>query len=74
MSFLNTAFYAKNLPAWERMLRILIAVAVVAYALVKLMSPWSWVVAGSAAGFAVTGLVGFCPACALAGRRLRKVG
>jgi hypothetical protein len=29
-------------------------------------------VAGSALGFAVTGLIGFCPACALVGRRLEK--
>jgi hypothetical protein len=68
----NTAFYAKNVPNWERWLRLFVAALVVAGGLVSLAAPWSWVVAGSALGFALTGLVGFCPACALVGRRLEK--
>jgi hypothetical protein len=71
MSVLRTVFYAKNLPNWERALRIVVALAVVVLALTAWSAPLSWMVAGGAAGFAVTGLVGFCPMCALAGRRLR---
>jgi len=70
MSFAKTAFYVKNVPGWERALRVLLSMTTAALALAFLASPWSWLVAGSAAGFAVTGLVGFCPACALVGRRL----
>ena len=72
MSFAKTAFYAKNLPGWERTLRVVLSAAVIAGTLALLAAPWSWVVASSALGFAVTGLVGFCPACALVGRRLEK--
>ncbi len=68
---MSPAFYAKNVPMWERAIRILVSLAVVVVAL-SLASPWNWVVAASAVGFAVTGLVGFCPACAMVGRRLGK--
>jgi hypothetical protein len=71
MSFWKRAFYVKNVPNGERVVRVLAASALVGYALGWLAAPWSFVVAGSAAGFALTGLVGFCPACALVGRRLR---
>lgn len=68
MSVLRTAVYAKNLPAWERIARIALSAAAVAYGL-ALPGPWSWGVAASAITFAVTGLFGFCPACAMMGRR-----
>ncbi|AKU97281.1 hypothetical protein AKJ09_03945 [Labilithrix luteola] len=70
MSFAKTAFYAKNVPNWERVLRIVLSATAVAFAFTRLASPWSWVAAFSAIGFAMTGFVGFCPACALVGRRL----
>jgi hypothetical protein len=72
MSFLKTTFFIKNLPAWERTLRIAIAIAVIAIGLIALSSPWSWIVALGGVGFGFTGLVGFCPMCALVGRRLAK--
>jgi hypothetical protein len=68
LSILNAAFYAKNVPAWERIARVAVSAAVVAYAL-TLPGAWSWGVAASAVAFAVTGLFGFCPACAMIGRR-----
>lgn len=63
-------FYAKNLPHWERVLRVLLAVAATGYTVVN----WShsgWAVAAglTAITLALTGLVGFCPMCALAGRK-----
>lgn len=72
MSLAKTSFYAKNLSSRERALRLVLSAVVVGGAFVTLASPTSWMVAASALGFAVTGLIGFCPACAVAGRRLGK--
>ncbi len=71
MSTIRAAFHVKNVPVWERVLRVAAAAAAVALAVV-LAAPWSWVAAASAVGLVATGLVGFCPACALVGRRLSK--
>jgi hypothetical protein len=68
LSDLSSAFYAKNVPSWERFVRIALSAAGIVYGL-SLPQPWSWVIAASAAAFALTGLVGFCPACAMMGRR-----
>lgn len=72
MSTIRAAFYEKNLPTWERVLRVAVSLAAAAWAFVALSSPLSWVVIGSVAGFAATGFVGFCPACAMVGRKLKK--
>ncbi len=61
--------YVKNLPLWERLLRIGAGAALAAYALI---SESGWVIAAGGVGMALTGMFGFCPACALAGRRLEK--
>lgn len=74
MSFLKAAFFVKNLPNWERAMRIVIAVAVIAVGLAVLRAPWNWIVALGGLGFGFSGVVGFCPACALVGRRLAKRG
>jgi hypothetical protein len=65
-------FYAKNVPGWERVVRVVLGVVAVALALTLLKGVPGIVVALAAAGIVVSGLVGFCPACALAGRRLAK--
>lgn len=65
-----TPFYTKNVPPLERLLRVLAALAVVAFALLRLPAPWSYLVAVVSVGFSVTGFVGYCPACAMVGRRL----
>lgn len=72
MSTLKAAFFVKNLPTWERVLRIAVAAAAVLLALLAFPAPANWMLACGAAGFGMTGLAGFCPACALVGRRLRK--
>jgi hypothetical protein len=64
--------YIKNLPLWERVLRIGVGVAAAAYGLRAMAGAPGWVVALIGVGIALTGVVGFCPACALAGRRLAK--
>ena len=67
-------FFAKNLPAWERVSRV---VAGIVMALYGFMGPG---LAGTAVGLVVaaaggmtllTGFFGFCPACAMVGRRLK---
>jgi hypothetical protein len=69
-------FYVKNVPGWERALRVvagLIAMAIGFGAVSGIGGGiWSWVVAASAAGIVASGLFGFCPMCAMVGRRLDK--
>jgi hypothetical protein len=65
-------FYVKNVPTWERVLRVVVGLAVVAWSLLALAGVWSIVIAASAAGIVASGLFGFCPACAMVGRRLDK--
>ena len=71
MSTLKAAFFLKNVPAWERALRFALGAAVVA---VGLRSSGTLGVLALASGvmFAVTGVFGFCPLCAVAGRRLAR--
>ena len=64
--------YVKNVPVWERLLRFGAAVALAVYAILNFGGPLSWVLLASAAGLVMTGLFGFCPACAMVGRRLDK--
>jgi hypothetical protein len=66
-------FYVKNVPVWERILRVLMGFAGLGYAFMN------WGVSGLAVGMgimgavlAMTGLMGFCPMCALVGRKLSK--
>jgi hypothetical protein len=64
--------YVKNVPNWERVLRVIVGLAVVAWSLLALGGTGGVLLALSAAGIVVSGLVGFCPACAMVGRRLDK--
>ena len=65
--------YQKNLPVWERVLRVIAAAAMIAVGLITLgASPLGWLLAASGAFTALTGFVGFCPACAMVGRKLDR--
>lgn len=64
--------YRKNVPVWERVLRVAFGLALAAYAFSIWGSLLSFVLVASGVGVAMTGFVGFCPMCALAGRRLDK--
>lgn len=59
-----------NLPGWERVLRVAmgIIVAVMAYQFAPGVIG-SWIGVGTGVMLAVTGFVGFCPMCAMVGRR-----
>jgi hypothetical protein len=68
-----TMLYQKNLPTWERALRVAAAVAMIAYGLVGLQGlALGWLVAASGVFVGLTGFVGFCPACAMVGRKLDR--
>ncbi|MDR0242944.1 MAG: DUF2892 domain-containing protein [Burkholderia sp.] len=65
-------FYVKNVPGWERVVRVVMGAVVAVLALAMLKGVAGIAVAVMAAGIVVSGLVGFCPACAMVGRRLDK--
>ncbi|MEP7289288.1 MAG: DUF2892 domain-containing protein [Chloroflexota bacterium] len=65
--------YPKNLPNWERVLRVVASLGMVAYALLGANPPLiTGLLLFSALFVVVTGFVGFCPMCALFGRKLKS--
>jgi hypothetical protein len=62
--------YKKNLPAWERRLRFAAGAMLVAFGAAALEGALAWVGIASGVGLVLSGLFGFCPACAMVGRRL----
>ncbi|RXG92821.1 DUF2892 domain-containing protein [Bradyrhizobium zhanjiangense] len=60
-------FYRKNIGGPHQAVRIVLGVAVAVAAFVYLVGTAAWLVALGGAGLAVTGLVGYCPMCAVAG-------
>ena len=62
--------YRKNLPVAERVLRSVGGLALVAYGLrgMKAM-PLGYLLAITGVSLIVMGFVGYCPVCAVAGRR-----
>jgi hypothetical protein len=64
-------YLQRNLPWWERVLRVslgaLVAIAAVVFHTSGVML---WLAIAVAAILAFTGVAGFCPACAMFGRRL----
>lgn len=66
-------FYTKNVPGWERVLRGVIGITGISFAIMSWGSSMLAVGAGIAgAMMAITGLFGFCPMCAMKGRKLTK--
>lgn len=66
-------FYIKNVPNWERAVRIIMSLILGAYAIMGNLSQGLevtlWVVALM---MLVTGFIGFCPMCAMVGRKIAK--
>ncbi len=63
-------FYRKNLPAWERACRIFVGLALICAAvLLPLGNLWMWIAVGAGVIAACTGFIGFCPMCAMVGRK-----
>jgi hypothetical protein len=63
--------YIKNVPNWERGIRILLSlvVGILGYQHFG-FSTVGILIMVSAMGFSITGFVGWCPMCALVGRKL----
>lgn len=71
MKFFRTALYFKNVPMLERVVRVVMGVVMAALPLAfgRLAGVLPFTIA-MGAGIALTGFVGFCPACYLIGRKL----
>jgi hypothetical protein len=64
-------FYRKNLPGWERAMRVVGGAAMIACGLFGLPGmPIGYLIAGAGVVTIMTGFFGFCPMCAMVGRRL----
>lgn len=65
--------YVKNVPTAERVIRVMMGVALLGGALVWLgPTTGGWVVGAMGMMAAVSGLIGWCPMCAMAGRKLES--
>ena len=62
----------RNQANWERIVRVVLGVALVAVGFGVVSSPWNWVVVIVGAVALVTGLVGYCPAWAVFGINTNK--
>ncbi|KGJ69576.1 DUF2892 domain-containing protein [Bradyrhizobium diazoefficiens] len=60
-------FYRKNIGGVHQAVRVALGIAVGIAAFAYLSGLAAWLVALGGAGFALTGLVGYCPMCAMAG-------
>lgn len=63
--------YVKNIPGWERAVRVVMGAGLIGLSLGHFgptMTGWAAGLMGAMA--ALSGLFGFCPACAMVGRKL----
>lgn len=65
-------FYVKNVPNWERVLRIVMGLMALIFAAMNWGSPLAMGAGVMGAVLSMTGLFGFCPMCAMVGRKLGK--
>lgn len=63
--------FKRNVPGWERGLRAACGVTLLVVAAVLPTTGWPlWAVLAGGIALLGSAVMGFCPACALAGRRL----
>jgi len=63
-------FYVKNLPTWERWARGIFGVGLATFgATSQGNGPIGWLLIAGGVISLLTGLVGFCPMCAMVGRK-----
>ena len=64
-------FYQKNVPGVERAIRIAIGLCLICAGVLFATEPWmKWSAIGAGVIAACTGFIGFCPMCAMVGRKL----
>lgn len=64
-------FFRKNLPGWERALRLAAGLMLIACGLLAFpAAPIGYALAAGGVAAILTGFVGFCPMCAMVGRKL----
>jgi Protein of unknown function (DUF2892) len=64
-------FYVKNVPGWERAMRVVAGLAMIAGGLLGFKGELiGYILAAAGVVGIMTGFMGFCPMCALAGRRI----
>ena len=59
--------YRKNIGGGQQIARIVVGLGGAAAGLLLLEAPWSLMAGAAGAIFALTGVVGYCPMCAMAG-------
>jgi len=63
--------FRKNLPGWERTMRVVLGAILIGYGLVGLpAAPLGYAIAAGGLTAILTGFFGFCPMCAMVGRKL----
>lgn len=63
-------FWLKNIPGWERGLRVVLGAGLITAGVFAVSLAWkTGLILGGAIAI-LTAVIGFCPACALVGRRL----
>jgi hypothetical protein len=64
-------FYRKTLPGWEGGVRLVGAAVMGLCAMQFAGTPAAWAFGVTGAVFATTSVAGFCPFCAIGGRKLK---
>ena len=62
-------FYRKNVWAWEQIVRLATGVMMIGGGLIFLAGWLAYAVAAMGLYLALTGVFGYCPACAMIGRK-----
>ncbi len=63
-------WYVKNVPTAERVIRVVMGMALLGGALAGMgATPRGWIVGSMGMMAAVSGLIGWCPMCAMVGRK-----
>ena len=63
-------YFKQNLPTWERTVRIVAGLSIVCLAILYSTTEWmTWIAIAGGIILAGTGFVGFCPMCAMVGRK-----
>jgi hypothetical protein len=64
-------YFKHNLPAWERAIRIVAGLLLAGMAMLfsGALPALTWLGFASGTMLAITGFIGFCPMCAMVGRR-----